>query len=651
MEKVAVIMTVHNRRETTLECLSCLYGQTQAPPFDVYLTDDGCTDGTAEAVAAGFPEVNILKGNGSLYWNGGMRSAWEEACRHGYDAYLWLNDDTMLYRDSLSKMVGFSSMFSDRAVIVGNTCDSRTGSRATYGGRDARENIIVPESSPAPCVYMNGNVVLIPGHVVDAVGLNDSRYTHAMGDYDYSLRVREAGLEVMAAPGFMGVCDLHEKIPVWSDPSKPLRARWKSLFSPSGSNPFEYFYYRRRHFGLLPACMTFVSNMVHVLFPSLWRPMETSGDGRLRLLMFHPALLPYRVDFFNRLAEDFDAHVVFLSRNNRNQGFDQDSLRTKCTFEPEYLDHKLVIGDRDINTGYLKKIRQTQPDIVFGSEYGLSVLVPLMLKKLFRFRYRLWTMCDDSLDIASSCGGLRRLLRGFVLKNCDGVLFISQDVAQWYSEHLKSSAQYAVLPIVREDAAFRKEMTSAIPTAERYLDEYGLRGHKVVLFVGRFVEVKNLPFLLKAFSGVPGQDVRLVLVGDGDMRADMMALAREAGCADRVLFPGRFEGEALLAWYQLADLFVLPSTYEPFGAVTAEALQAGVPVLCSSAAGSSCLIKEDNGMLFPPHDLETLKKCLRDALDAVELRSDYGTLRGSMLGCSFTSYMDQLKSIIDSQHA
>ena len=85
MGKIAVLMTVHNRKEKTLRCLSSLE-ETLASwrerfELKVFLTDDGCTDGTAEAVRRkewSFP-VEILQGDGTLFWNGGMILAWKAA--------------------------------------------------------------------------------------------------------------------------------------------------------------------------------------------------------------------------------------------------------------------------------------------------------------------------------------------------------------------------------------------------------------------------------------------------------------------------------------------------------------------------------------------------------------------------------------------
>jgi hypothetical protein len=76
-----------------------------------------------------------------------------------------------------------------------------------------------------------------------------------------------------------------------------------------------------------------------------------------KLLVFHSALAPYRVDFFNMLGKSFDSFVVFLSRNNRNQHFNMDDLLNKVTFKYGYLDKKIVLKDRDFNYGYFSKIK------------------------------------------------------------------------------------------------------------------------------------------------------------------------------------------------------------------------------------------------------------------------------------------------------
>ena len=74
MKRIAALLTVYIRCDTTLRCLRELEKQKLPQGFivDIYLTDDGCTDGTPQRVASEYPHVHIIKGNGNLYWNRGM---------------------------------------------------------------------------------------------------------------------------------------------------------------------------------------------------------------------------------------------------------------------------------------------------------------------------------------------------------------------------------------------------------------------------------------------------------------------------------------------------------------------------------------------------------------------------------------------------
>lgn len=277
---IAVLITVHNRRETTLRCLYSLMDQSldrSRYELTVYLTDDGCNDGTPEAIRSEFPAVRIIQGDGTLFWNRGMIAAWKEAARQDNDYYLWVNDDTLLFKDGIRRLLYTSNLHEENAIIVGSTCASGDSQCVTYGGWQ-KGQLITDLSSEQPCETFNGNFVLIPHAVFLRLGMNDPFYRHSLGDFDYGLRAKEAGVGVYTTPGICGICDTHDRIPVWMDPEQPLKKRWKHFFSPTGNNPFEYYYYRRKHYGRLPAISSFVSNLVHFLFPRLWRHAPLSQE-------------------------------------------------------------------------------------------------------------------------------------------------------------------------------------------------------------------------------------------------------------------------------------------------------------------------------------------------------------------------------------
>lgn len=77
--KIAILMTVHNRKQKTLACIQKIFNNSTQDDIVCYLVDDGCTDGTKEAVAKLYPKVKVIKGDGYLFWNRGMFLAWEIA--------------------------------------------------------------------------------------------------------------------------------------------------------------------------------------------------------------------------------------------------------------------------------------------------------------------------------------------------------------------------------------------------------------------------------------------------------------------------------------------------------------------------------------------------------------------------------------------
>lgn len=267
---MAVIMTVHNRRDTTIECLRQVFGQKGINDItlDVYLTDDGSTDGTAEAVRNNFPSVNIIQGDGSLFWNRGMYVAWKEAAKNDYDFYLWLNDDTMLFSNAIEALFRIEKDKGEDVIVVGSICAPNDHNRITYGGRE--DGVLIhPNGEIKTTKSFNGNVVLIPKKVFNMLGLNDPYYCHAFGDSDYGMRAYEHGFKCFVTEVFVGTCERHDDMRKCWNPKYKLLERLKFLYSPLGFPPKEIFYYKRRHWGLLRAIEAFIHCHIKTIFPNI----------------------------------------------------------------------------------------------------------------------------------------------------------------------------------------------------------------------------------------------------------------------------------------------------------------------------------------------------------------------------------------------
>jgi GT2 family glycosyltransferase len=269
---IAVLITCHNRREKTLRCLDALYGcfLQEDYSFDVYLMDDGCTDGTGEAVRQQFPLVKIIQGGGNLYWNRGMRLGWETAAEQfDYDFYLWLNDDTYILSDTLKNMINAAIATNEQAIIAGSTCSFKTR-ELTYGGFGKNGQLLQPNGLLQLCASFNGNCVLIPSYVFARVGNLDPVFHHSIGDIDYGIRARKRGINLYTTCTFVGYCESHPALPEWCSPRIGFFTRMKRLYSPMGCNPFELFILDKRRAGLVIAIFHFVTVHCRALFPLLW---------------------------------------------------------------------------------------------------------------------------------------------------------------------------------------------------------------------------------------------------------------------------------------------------------------------------------------------------------------------------------------------
>src|SRR5207248_580451 len=92
--------------------------------------------------------------------------------------------------------------------------------------------------------------------------------------------------------------------------------------------------------------------------------------------------------------------------------------------------------------------------------------------------------------------------------------------------------------------------------------------------------------VLSALAQLDSPNAWLVYAGDGQMRADLAALARELGVSERVKFMGFVNQSQLPETYRAADILVLPSEYEPFGLVVNEAMACGLPAIVSDQVGA-----------------------------------------------------------------
>lgn len=152
------------------------------------------------------------------------------------------------------------------------------------------------------------------------------------------------------------------------------------------------------------------------------------------------------------------------------------------------------------------------------------------------------------------------------------------------------------------------------------------RGGKILLFVGRLSNMKGLDLLLRAFSiaGKKHRNWQLVLVGpDGGELDKLKRLQAELGVRNVHFWGTLTEGDVEKACAD-ADLFVLPSIYEPYGLVLIKAMAKGVPAIAMDRGGPTEIIKDGKTGLLSKYDPKSLSACMELLFSDDKLRKRMG---------------------------
>lgn len=368
-----------------------------------------------------------------------------------------------------------------------------------------------------------------------------------------------------------------------------------------------------------------------------------------RVLIFHPALAPYRIDLFNALAQRCRARVVFLDRDVTYQAYDQERLRSALAVDFDFLDRGFRVAGRTFRMGLWSEIEAFAPDVVVTHEYSATTLSVVARRAVGSIvPHIVWTA--DNPRVIAREQRLRRLARSVALPRLDGLLVYGEETAAHYRSEFGVTQPIGLCPNVQSESLVRRKLEEALPATRQLVDSLSLAGRKVVLFVGRLAPVKRVDRLIDAFAAAfPHQrDVVLLLVGDGPERNALELRAGQVGVADRTIFAGHVEGALLYAYFNCGSVFVLPSESEPWGAVVNEALLAGLPVVCSDRAGAKELIQgNDCGEVVDAGNDRALASALDRWVGRSESVGHAQHLRPSLMTRGFQSAVDGFCGLLE----
>jgi glycosyltransferase involved in cell wall biosynthesis len=265
--------------------------------------------------------------------------------------------------------------------------------------------------------------------------------------------------------------------------------------------------------------------------------------------------------------------------------------------------------------GFARFLRTSKPEVVISALFVGNIIAALA-KAASRSRTHLILTEHVPIDtyLQNDARVLRRLsvplLMRFTYLMAQDIVAVSHGAAHSLVMVLGKATSERITVIYNPVDLARIETMAAAG------DKNAACSVPTIINVGRLIEQKDQQTLIRAFAKVRSRrPCRLVILGEGEKRAILAALAHKLGVACDVLMPGFIANP--FSWMRKSAVFVLSSKFEGLPTVLIEAMQCGIPVISADCPSGPAEILEAGqwGRLFLPGDVDALASAIEDALD------------------------------------
>ena len=347
----------------------------------------------------------------------------------------------------------------------------------------------------------------------------------------------------------------------------------------------------------------------------------------MKIVIIQPLLPKYLITFLNRLVESspHDEWVVFADIETKNSLNQYSASAAKfCVVNLRQVE----IRGLTFRPGIFSAIRAVQPDVVVfnANPRDLSQLAMMVVMRLVGRRFYAWGMFHR-------IGGTRAVSRAYYRLSswlANGAWTYSRTGARTLVELGVPKSKIRVIgTAIDENVPFSHRSQVGAEALSALRDKYELQDKKVILQVVRLSRIKKPQMLVEA-AGIllsSRDDVVFVVIGDGEMRADLEELVANKGIGNAFRFLGAVYDEGVLAkWYVAASVFVVPTC---IGLSAHHAMCYGLPVVTDNsldeqASEFDILAEGLNSLLYDEGDAESLARVLARMLDDEELRTFLG---------------------------
>jgi glycosyltransferase involved in cell wall biosynthesis len=332
----------------------------------------------------------------------------------------------------------------------------------------------------------------------------------------------------------------------------------------------------------------------------------------------------YRVKTFETLAHYQAVDFFFFSAGDEWYWQQQHGVRAG-EFQYKYLPG-FRVGQTRVTPTLPWELWRRNYDVYIKCINGRFALpVTYLVARLRRKPFILWT--GIWMRLQTRAHRLFFPLTRYIYQHADAVVVYGEHVKRYLMGEGVAAERIFVAAHAVDNDDYNRSVSADEKAA--LLQQLNIAPQqKVVLYLGRLEETKGLPYLLDAFASLRRQEAVLVLAGAGTERARLEQMTHELGIAEQVRFVGYVAPSEAILYYAAAWIYVLPSVTmlsgkEPWGLVTNEAFNQGLPVIVTDAVGAAAggLVHDGvNGQVVPERDSFALAQALRRVLDNPEWR-------------------------------
>jgi glycosyltransferase involved in cell wall biosynthesis len=356
----------------------------------------------------------------------------------------------------------------------------------------------------------------------------------------------------------------------------------------------------------------------------------------------HP--IQYMVPLYQELEKDetLDVRVFYCSDETLNGSIDKQ-FGVKIKWDIPLLDgYKFEFLKNNswkpsINNGFFGIINFSiisrmwkipKGFVIINGWMSFTYILTFFFAKLFRHKVAI--RCEAPFFKESVKGGIKQYIRFIFLKwilfkvFIDTFLYIGNQNKKFYEHFGVSSHKLFFTPYAVDNSRFQQ--LNLFNTKDRLRRKLSLENdYFIVLFTGKFYDVKRPLDLILAYEKMTYPSKRLVMVGDGVMKKDMETIVKERNIQN-VNFPGFKNQSEIPDYYAVADVLVLCSESETWGLSVNEAMNFKLPIIVYNTVGCADNLVEDNknGFIIPKGDIcEIAKK-----LDFLAYKTEFSKTAG-----------------------